>query len=181
MDFQDIGAGLMSGSVRFDNSRLQSIERELQKLAASHVLVGIQEGTVTKAQDMPVSPQRTGPNSQNVRHKEGGQSMAYIGAVNEFGLEGIPARPFIGPAIDNNRSLIIRMMESEFDNIITGKSHADKVYTVLGKEVTELIHQQILDVHWPPLSQSWVDEKGSSKPLIDFGQMYDSINYRIVP
>jgi hypothetical protein len=173
----------MSSSITFDNSLLLHIEDQLKQLSKNYVLVGIQEGVVTRQESIWVEykdPEDRGADG-HLHEKEGGLNMADIAAQNEFGTNKIPARPFIGPAIENNSSRILSLMRSDLSMLLQGKRTWDKIYVGLGKYVTDLMKTEIDNKDSPPLSNRTIKEKGFDKPLIDFGQMRNALNYRIAP
>ena len=141
---------------------------EIESLANSYVLIGIQEGTVTKSA------------TKGKEKKVGGLSMAEIGAANEFGSKNVPARPFLRPAIDENRSRINRAIAGEYDKILEGNSTVKKSLNLLGLFGVDLVQKKIRSIHFPPNAPSTIKRKGSSKPLIDFGQMIQSIRHKVV-
>src|SRR5271169_6347812 len=96
------------------------ILEQIDLLENSYVLVGFQEGTVTKAQY-----------KEKVR-KEPGQSMAQIAAENEFGTRQIPARPFMRTSFDENRRQIDTSISTEYEKIIDGKSTTKKSLGLIG-------------------------------------------------
>lgn len=151
-----------------DSAPLQRLTKELKRAAASYVLVGIQSGTVTKSQ------------TKNGRRKQAGQNMAQIGAWNEYGTQTIPARPFIRPAIQNNRRFLIANLQNQFRLICEGRQTTSRALRIIGQLAQNMIVRQINAVMSPPLSARTIARKGSSKPLIDFGQMRASIRYRVV-
>ena len=144
------------------------LEEELARLNGSYVLVGFQEGEVTKAQ------------TKNGRSKKAGQSQAQIAADNEFGTKNIPARSFMRTSFDENQKLIDKAIGVEYDQIIDGKRTAYKSLVRLGVLMEGLIRSKILSIHYPPNSPRTIAAKKSSKPLIDFGQMIAAIHSKVV-
>lgn len=143
---------------------------EMEKLGNSYVLIGFQEGTVTKSQ------------VKGNRRKQPGKSMAQIAAENEFGVpsRNVPARPFMRTSFDENRDRINQAIASEYDKIIDGQSTVKKSLNLLGLFMTDLIQQKIRAIHQPPNSPRTIAAKKSSKPLIDFGQMIQSVRHKVV-
>lgn len=143
---------------------------EIEKLANSYVLIGFQEGSVTKSQ------------VKGNRKKEGGKSMPQIAAENEYGVpsRNVPARPFMSTSFDENRDRINNIVANEYDKIIEGESTVKKSLNALGLFMTGLIQQKIRDITSPPNAPRTIKAKGSSKPLIDFGQMVQSVRHKVV-
>lgn len=141
----------------------REIEKQLGYLADGYVLVGIQEGTETEAQ---VKGQRSKP---------AGLNMAEIGYINEFGGGNVPARPFIRSAVDMNEARIYGLMQQQYSRILEGRQTAEGSLRSTGVYVEGLIKQRIRAITSPPNAPYTIAQKGSSKPLIDFGQMIQSI------
>lgn len=145
-----------------------NIQRELSKLKDSYVLIGIQEGTVTKEE------------VKGDRLKKGGQSMVDIAVANEFGTKIIPARPFMSTSYDENKALINKAIITEYRKVQDGKLNGKKALTRVGLLVVRLIQQKINQIKTPPNAPSTIQRKGSSNPLIDFGQMINSVREKVV-
>jgi len=141
---------------------------EIEKFSESYVKIGFQEGSVTKSQ------------VKGKRRKEGGKSMPQIAAENEFGTRTTPARPFMRTSFDENREKINRIIASEYDKIIEGNSTVKKSLNLIGLFGVDLIQQKIRSIHYPPNSPRTIAIKKSFKPLIDFGQMVQSVRHKVV-
>ena len=144
------------------------LEEELEKLDGSYVMVGFQEGEVTKSQ------------TKGGRSKKAGQNMAQIAADNEFGTSKIPARSFMRTSFDENQKVIDKAIGIEYDQIIEGKKTVRKSLVRLGVLMEGLIKKKIRSIHYPPNSPRTIAAKKSSKPLIDFGQMIAAIHSKVV-
>ena len=141
---------------------------ELEKLANSYVLIGFQEGSVTKSQ------------VKGNRRKEAGKSMHQIAAENEFGTKTTPARPFMRTSFDENRQTIANAIDGEYDKILDGTSTVKKSLNLIGLLGVDLVQQKIRAIHFPPNSPRTIAIKKSSKRLIDFGQMIQSFRHKVV-
>ena len=151
-----------------DRRRYDSIIDQRDLLEDSYVIVGFQEGSVTHAQ------------VKGGRAKKAGLSIAQIAAQNEFGTDRIPARPFMSTSFDENRSKISRAIQGEYAKIIAGDSTVKKSLNLIGLYMTDLIQTKIRAIHYPPNSPRTIAAKKSSKPLIDFGQMIQSVRHKVV-
>lgn len=141
---------------------------QIEQLGNSYVLVGFQDGSVTKNQ------------TKAGRRKQGGHSMAQIAFENEFGTKNIPARSFMRTSFDENRDRISRIIATEYDKIIDGESTVRKSLNLIGLYGVDLIQTKIRSIHTPPNSPRTIAIKKSSKPLIDFGQMIQSVRHKVV-
>lgn len=155
-------------SVQDNRKKYDVTIKQIESLKDSYVLVGFQEGTVTRSQ------------TKNGREKEVGLNMAQIAAQNEFGTDEIPRRPFLRPAIDNNIQLINRAILRQYDKIVDGQVNIKTGLDIIGLLVTKLIHQQINSTYDPPNSSKTIAIKKSSHPLIDFGQMRQSVRHKVI-
>jgi hypothetical protein len=146
----------------------EEIQRQMALLDGSHVKVGFQEGAVTK------------PQVKGQRRKPAGLSLPQIAAENEFGTKIIPARPFMSTSFDENKALINRAIQGEYKKIAGGNGTTERSLGLIGQLMTKLIVQKIRAIVSPPNSPRTIAIKKSSKPLIDFGQMIQSVRYKVV-
>ncbi len=102
----------MAAPITFTDKKVfqKKLEEQLALIDNSYVLVGFQENSQTHAEN------------KNNRMKKGGQSMPQIAADNEFGTKHIPARPFMGPAFDENKPKINKAIEKQYERILEGKT-----------------------------------------------------------
>ena len=142
--------------------------RQAERLANSYILVGFQEGTITHSQ------------VKNGRTKKAGLNMAQIAAANEFGTKTIPSRPFLRPAIDENATKITRAITGQYNKIMDQESTIENSLGLIGVLVENLIKRKIRSIYTPPNSPQTIARKKSSKPLIDFGQMVQSVRRKVV-
>lgn len=144
------------------------IQQQLALIDKSYVLVGFQEGSVTKRQQ------------KGERFKKAALSMPEIAAANEFGTQTIPARPFMSTAFDENIQRINRAISTEYTRIVDGKTTVQKSLGLIGLLMTRFIVKKIEAIQFPPNSPRTIAIKKSSKPLIDFGQMVQSVTQKVV-
>lgn len=136
---------------------------ELRALETDHVRVGIQ-GKEASAE-----------------HVGGGGSMVAIATYQEFGTATIPERSFIRATVDENAEEIGRLQKRLVELIAKGKITRPKALELLGQKIVALVQKRIRDRIPPPLTPETVQRKGSSVPLIDKGQLVQSITFRVVP
>lgn len=145
----------------------ENYQKELKKFKSASVLVGFQTGSVTKTE------------VKGERIKKGGLSMPEIASANEFGTKTIPARPFMRTSFDENFQKINKLINQQYDKVIGEKLTADEALTGIGVTMVGLIQLKINQIYSPPNSPSTIAKKGSSKPLIDFGQMIQSVREKV--
>lgn len=158
----------MTSSFKDNKKQYDAKISEIESLASSYVLIGFQEGEITKNQ------------VKNKRKKKSGLSMPEIAAENEFGTRRIPARPFMSTSFDENRQKITNAVNGEYDKVLLGTSTVKKSLNLLGLLGVDLVQQKIRAIQFPPNSPRTIAEKKSSKPLIDFGQMIQSVRHKVV-
>ena len=145
----------------------KEIMREITKLSKLELLVGVQEGEVT---------------SREVRGhhtRDAGVSIAQYAAENEFGTRETPQRSFMRSSFDENLPKIETYVAKQYGLVIDGKQKARTAVGLIGQVLTAMIQRKIRQITFPPNSAITIARKGSSKPLIDFGQMIASIRYAI--
>lgn len=133
------------------------IEREMKLANNSFTKIGLQE---------------------NATNKEG-EDLVEIAATNEFGDPGrrIPERSFIRSTTDEVRPEAFRLMKTGLGRIIDGKTSARKVLGKVGLFMETKIKKKITDLRTPPNAPLTIALKGSDNPLIDTGQLRQSIRH----
>ena len=87
----------------------------------------------------------------------------------------IPPRPFLAPAINNNRDKIAKASGALLDAVIHMRMSKRDALGKLGALAQGLVQQQIRAVRSPENAASTVRQKGSSHPLIDSGQLVQNV------
>jgi phage gpG-like protein len=152
--------------------------------------MGIKFKRVTKGAGLPGAQMRldrmkdikvgvlsgTGEHSKS----DNGQTLAEIAFWNEFGTKEIPARPFLRVTIRENRHLLKRLIARLYDLIIQNKITTDAAQKVLGAKVAALVQKKITQLRDPPNTPHTIDRKGSSNPLVDTGELKNSISWDVL-
>jgi hypothetical protein len=99
---------------------------------------------------------------------------------NEYGTRNIPERPFMRNAMRINRNKYLRIMRRQGKLILRGEITSTEVLNKLGQLGVSDIVKEINTLMEPPLHPSTIAAKGSSKPLIDTGEMRAAVTYEIV-
>ncbi len=110
-----------------------------------------------------------------------GTPVAMIAAVHEFGspAQGIPERPFLTPAIKKNRLKYVRLNRINLVKILRGQITAEKALGQLGEMAKGDVQVEIRHGNFAPLKPATIKRKGSSHPLIDTGQMVQSMQWEL--
>jgi len=108
-----------------------------------------------------------------------GFNIAEYAAVNEFGTDKIPSRPFMRTAFDENKQGYIRYMEKIVKQM--GQLAFARMVTTLGLKAEKDIQKTITGRDFlPKLADSTIKaKKNSTKTLVDTGAMVNSIKHLI--
>lgn len=127
---------------------------QLEKLANLEVQVGFQDGATN----------------------DEGASLAEIAAYNEFGSSDTPARPFMKQSFENHESELQEACE-QVNNVLSNGGTTDEALSQLGMFAKGLIQEEIVNGDFAPNAPATIAAKGSDTPLVDTGQMRQSVNY----
>lgn len=132
-----------------------NIKHQINEFQSHTLKVGIQRGTESTEDDQPVA---------NYAYK------------NEFGI-GVPQRSFMRSTIDENQANYKALTEKLLSDVLDNQRTAYNAIGTLGEKVRGDISQKIVRLRTPPNSPITIMRKGSSNPLIDSGQMRQSIQW----
>lgn len=134
-----------------------ALRKELEKLqGGGYVLVGIHEGA-----EQPKGADIT---------------MATLGAIQHFGNEEIPARPWLDVGVEQGNKEYLEIIE---EGAASGL-YQNQILDQVGVVAVGYVQQYITDLKSPPNAQSTIRKKGSDNPLIDTGAMRQSVTYSVV-
>ena len=133
----------------------------------------------------------TGPKNVHVGFPAGKADGDVINRAvwNEFGTKGgasgggwggpIPERPFLRNAMRDNASAYRSAMKSSAAAILTGRSDLRQTLSKLGILAQGDIQSEITSLSSPANSPATIELKGSSKPLIDTGEMRAAVTWKV--
>lgn len=163
----------MAGVTVSDNRRAyDAIMREVKRMGRATVTIGI--------------------HGDAGQHREAeGMTVAQIGAVHEFGTAEIPERSFLRATVDGDAT-IAEYAENQVREVATGKTDATKAANRIGLVAVGAVKRRIQTRIPPPLSEATRVKRtakaahggglagmgGAQTPLIDSGQLIQSIQYR---
>lgn len=133
-----------------------ALSKEINKLQSSHyALVGIHEdaGMV----------------------KEGQMTVATLGAIQHFGNEHIPPRPWLDKGVEAGVKEIIATVKEGIADGLDARRVIDRV----GNAAMGAVRDYVIDLKTPPNADSTIKRKGSSNPLVESGNMHQSITYKV--
>lgn len=137
------------------------IEREISRSFSSpHVVVGIYG------------------NKASAIHEDTKATVGQIASYHEFGL-GNPERSFIRSTVDEKTTRIAAMAKRLMGSVIDGHQTTHKALDLLGAYIHGQIIANINRGIPPANAPSTVARKGSSKPLVDTGQLKGSISWEV--
>jgi hypothetical protein len=110
-----------------------------------------------------------------------GTNLLMVAAVNEFGsLDGrIPERSYLRSTMINKRDVFKKFWRKYGADYLTGKIPPRDILELLGQLAQAEVQRQIRAIDDPPNALSTIEQKGSSKPLIDSGLLIQSIRYQV--
>ena len=108
---------------------------------------------------------------------DGGKSVAEVARYNEFGL-GVPARPFMRPAVFEHKADLTNNLHKRYRQAIRDNQDTMMVLENFGKDVAGLIREQIANTYEPPNAPSTIKRKGANTPLRDTRLMLNSVRYQ---
>ena len=107
-----------------------------------------------------------------------GTSVPMVAAIQEFGApsRGIPPRPFFRQMIAAHKD----EWGAELGRTLLAKDYnAAAALGSMGEVISGELRQSIVDFSGVPLAPETIARKGSSKPLVDTGHMFQSIGHEV--
>jgi hypothetical protein len=113
-----------------------------------------------------------------------GLTNAELASIHEFGLGTVPARPFIRPPFVQHRSEYLAILRDAFRKSLRSNDPAGyrRALALVGQKMAADIKNYVTTGTGvpPPLAASTIKAKGSSRPLVDTGQLINSVTYEVV-
>lgn len=117
-----------------------------------------------------------------------GTPVAYVAAIQEFGYPAgnIPSRPFFRNAISQNDGWK-DLANKAIGAVVEGRMELNQALNQMGLKMAADVKDSITDGSYEALKQSTLDARQSrkrtqgvaSKPLVDTGQMLQSVTYAV--
>jgi hypothetical protein len=108
--------------------------------------------------------------------------LAVIGFIHEYGApeKGIPARPWLRPGIRSGKPDYVKLNRRNLIRILQGTMTKEAALRQLGVMAVGKVQQYLRhSENFKPLKAATIRAKGSDKPLIDTGQMMQSVTYEL--
>lgn len=107
-------------------------------------------------------------------------TQADLAAIHIYGAKHIPKRDPLTPAIEQNQDKYRNMIERSVVPILEGRMDIGSLWQFIGMEAQADIQQYMVNGKFAPLNPKTIKRKGSSKPLIDTGQLRQGVTYIVV-
>lgn len=89
----------------------------------------------------------------------------------------IPPRPFMSTSFDENTKELNVLRNNLYRQVLQGRVSVRAALFLLGEWMTTKIKRKIRDINTPPNAPLTIKKKKSSNPLIDTGQMINSVTH----
>lgn len=138
------------------------LNKRLKKINEKRLRIGIPKGVASPDQ-------------------EGGKEvfLADIAYINNFGSKskGIPARPFGTTTIPRYKEKINKFLKEQLKLALEGKQTVERSFDRSGAVAAGFMRKNLTDGGWTANSERTIKIKGSSRPLIDRGNMRQAITW----
>ena len=153
-------------TVRDTDKGARALATRLHRVAGSRVKVGVLDDA---------------PKEEGESASSSPLSLLEVASVHEFGAPaaGIPARSFIRAGVDENLPEIRRVQHALAVQVMRGAVELPVALDRLGAKVTALLQNRIARGIGPENAPATIARKGSSKPLVDTGQLKASITWKV--
>lgn len=108
-----------------------------------------------------------------------GTAVAYVATIHEFGTPRIPARPFMRPAVADHGGEWLEALAEGAKASLNGGPSPETVLEIVTLQAAGNVAEKIAAVTSPPLKPVTVKRKGFAKPLVDTGQMVQSVTGKV--
>ena len=162
----------MAVKIKDERKKFDALQKMLKttKKNKPHVAVGIHqaEGSQPKEEDSPFTLADVA-------------SANEFGTQNESGTEIIPSRSFLRSTYDENQGRFFALLRRYRNELLTDKKTMFQVLSFVGQFAQKQVVLKIVAGGTPftPNAPRTEQAKGSTSPLIDTGQMRQSIRYEV--
>lgn len=149
--------------------------RDLAKNIAqrnNYVRVGVLGNGPSVAQSKAPIPRRRDEEITNVE----------LAVIHEYGAPAanIPERSFIRSTAVVNRATYLAMFRGGLPKVLAHKLQINTLLGLVGAKMAADMKNTITHGDLAPLAPSTIERKGSSRPLVDTGQLLNSITWAVV-
>lgn len=165
--------------VNEDFNHIPKLKRDLEYLDNHHVEIGVFGEGDSKIL-MIARVHEFGTQIQVTEAMRGYLHSIGIHLKDETNKINIPERSFMRSGFDSRKRKIQKQGEKLLTDVLTMKTRAKPAMKALGLVISTQIQEYLTSLSSPPNHPATVQNKGSSNPLIDSGQLRESITYKIV-
>lgn len=117
----------------------------------------------------------------NAGNAEDGTPLAVIAAANEFGTARIPERSFLRSTVDSHQGDYEEELGQGLARAVDGGGvqEVDRTLRRMGVRAVADVQTTMRELDTPPNAPSTIERKGTDNPLIDTGQLRQSIDYEV--
>lgn len=154
-----------SSTVTVIDKGWDGIVRDLREIGNSYAKVGL-------------------PADGSTRGRKSMSELIDVGFTHEFGYDprNIPERSFMRTSFDQKSEFIAAKQQEAIDKVREGLATPRAALAELADEGVEIIKEKINteDPSWDKLSDVTVAKKGTSKMLVETGQMINSMQSKVI-
>lgn len=165
----------IKGSITDKRTAYDQLRADMANLDKAYVKVGWPYRTRVG------QPSKIGSGHRTLRDQS---QVAMIAASNEFGVKEAggkwktPPRPAFRNALDGSRVKLGRVTRKIYDDVLLGRLTPKEGLERIGIWMEGRVKRSITNLHTPANAQRTIEAKGSSNPLIDTGQMRNSVTFK---
>lgn len=91
----------------------------------------------------------------------------------------IPERSFLRSGFDENADKVLKTTEAVLPDVLIGTLSVEQYAKLVGLQLASAIKEYAVNLNSPPNHPFTKQQKGSSNPLVDTGDMINSITYEV--
>ena len=106
-------------------------------------------------------------------------TLVEVATFNHYGTSRIPARPFLDIAVNEHERAILKRNERIVRQFVRGALTLTQALELMGQAFTDDVKNTISKGVLPENAESTIQQKRSSTPLINTGQLRGAITYSV--
>lgn len=106
-------------------------------------------------------------------------TLGEVAHMLHYGTTNIPARPFLEIPIERRRAQVVQVLTRATAAVADQRMTELRALALIGEYVVGVIKDEIANRIPPPNAPSTIRKKGSDVPLIDVGQLRQSVSYQV--
>lgn len=154
---------------------LDKLLKQVAKRKSRRVIVGIYGKKASEKHEYINVQTAAGIVKKKVKNPP---TVGEIAAAHEFGL-GVPKRSFLRDTVKINEHRIRHNLSVTTERVVSGEDTEERALRKFGVWFEGVVKQRIADGIPPKLHPITIRRKGSSKPLIDTGQLRNAVTSKL--